>query len=65
MRTAAVIGGLGVALLLFAAWGTRTAAGRRAFDEMAGMIPLGAGLLGALLVVAAAGAWLVHRWRAG
>lgn len=38
----------------FAYWGLKTASGRRAFDEMAGIIPLAVGVLGALFVVAAA-----------
>lgn len=42
----------------FAYWGLHTVAGRRAFDEMAGMVPLAAGALGVLfLIVAAAAAW--------
>ncbi|MEJ7812765.1 MAG: hypothetical protein WKG32_20290 [Gemmatimonadaceae bacterium] len=55
------LGGLGVALLLFAYWGIETARGRRAFDEMAGMIPLAAGALGALLVVAGVVVYFIGR----
>ncbi len=52
-----VVGG---ALAAFGWWGVETASGRRRFDEMAGMIPMGAGALGVLLVLVA----LVLRWRA-
>lgn len=44
---------LGFGLVAFGYWGLETAAGRRAFDEMAGMIPFGAQVLGALLLTAA------------
>ena len=63
MRTAIVLAAVGAALLLFAAWGTQSAAGRRAFDEMAGMIPYGAGALGALLLVVAVAIALVRLLR--
>ena len=53
MRIATMLGVAGLALLAFGWWGVQTAAGRRAFDEMAGMIPFGAGALGAVLVLAA------------
>jgi len=42
-------------------WGLHTPAGRRAYDEMAGMIPFFAGVAGGVLLVAAAGIWL-WRW---
>jgi hypothetical protein len=44
------------ALAGFAYWGIFTVTGRRAYDEMAGVIPYSAGLLSALL---AAGAVLI------
>ena len=50
---------LGVAGLVFGWWGLQTVPGRRAFDEMAGMVPLAAGAVGALLLLAALAAW----WR--
>jgi uncharacterized membrane protein YidH (DUF202 family) len=50
----------GVALAAFGWWGVETTGGRRRFDEMAGMIPMGAGAIGVLLVLVA----LVLRWRA-
>ena len=43
----------------FAYWGLSTAAGRHAFDEMAGMIPFAASLIGALLALGA----VVSFWR--
>lgn len=43
----------GAALVAFGYWGSQTRAGQVAFDEMAGIIPLLAGLLGAGLSVAA------------
>ncbi len=57
MRLVLVV--LGVAGLAFCWWGLSTVPGRRAFDEMAGMIPLAAGAAGALLLLAAVAAW----WR--
>jgi hypothetical protein len=58
-RAALALGIVAVALLVFAAWGTRTAAGRRAFDEMAGMIPYGAGALGVVALAVAGVLWLI------
>jgi len=49
-----------MACVAFAVWGLKTPAGRRAFDEMAGIIPMAAGLAGVLLCVAALAIWL---WR--
>lgn len=48
---------LGICALGFGYWGSKTMAGKRAFDEMAGMIPLGAAVLGGLLLLAAALLW--------
>jgi hypothetical protein len=61
MRVATVLAIVGVLLVGFGWWGVQTVAGRRAFDEMAGMIPLGAGAFGALLLVAALVLSLVRR----
>lgn len=61
MRIATVLGVVGLALLAFGWWGVQTTAGRRAFDEMAGMIPMGAGALGALLLLAAVVVAIVTR----
>ncbi|HVG46260.1 MAG TPA: hypothetical protein VM890_16065 [Longimicrobium sp.] len=53
MRTAgAVLEVAGALLAAFGWWGQETAAGLRRFDEMAGIIPFAAGVLGALLLVA-------------
>jgi hypothetical protein len=49
---AAVLALAGTLLLAFGWWGTETVAGQHRFDEMAGMIPFGATVLGALLLVA-------------
>jgi hypothetical protein len=51
---AAVLAVSGALLLAFGWWGMETVAGRRRYDEMAGMIPEFAGMLGVLLLVAAA-----------
>jgi hypothetical protein len=52
---------VGAACLAFAYWGLKTPAGRRAYDEMAGIIPMAAGLLGVMLCVVALALWL-WRW---
>jgi hypothetical protein len=51
--------GLALASEAFAWWGLTTTSGRRAFDEMAGMIPLAAGAIGVVFALAALVAW----WR--
>ncbi|HEX6747989.1 MAG TPA: hypothetical protein VF092_11915 [Longimicrobium sp.] len=43
-------GGRGL-LIGFGWWGLETVSGQRRFDEMSGMIPLGAGFLGAILLL--------------
>ena len=60
---AGFLAALGAALLAFGYWGLETVAGRQAFDEMAGMIPFGAQVLGALLFILAALIAVVHWWR--
>jgi hypothetical protein len=45
---------LSLAGLTFGWWGLETASGRRQFDEMAGMIPLFAGIASLVLLVVAA-----------
>jgi heme/copper-type cytochrome/quinol oxidase subunit 2 len=52
------------ACFAFAYWGLATPAGRRAYDEMDGIIPAAAGLAGVVLGVAAAAIWLWRRLRA-
>jgi lipopolysaccharide export LptBFGC system permease protein LptF len=49
----------GAACEVFAYWGLNTARGRRAFDEMAGMLPLAAAPAGVVLILLAAVLW----WR--
>jgi hypothetical protein len=51
---------IGFLALVFAYWGINTVAGRRQFDEMAGMIPLG--VLGALAILTGI-VWLIIRLR--
>ena len=51
------------ACFAFAYWGLATPQGRRAYDEMDGIIPAAAGLIAAVLVVAAAALWLWRRLR--
>jgi hypothetical protein len=51
-RLPVILLGLGCVLAGFGWWGLNTRAGRRIFDEMAGMIPMAVLGLGALLLVA-------------
>ena len=51
-----------LASLAFAYWGLETPGGRRAYDEMAGIIPMAAGFAGAVFFVAALGLWLWRRF---
>jgi len=50
-----------IACFGFSYWGLNTVAGRAAFDEMAGIIPLAATPLGLLLLLCAAVLWLKRR----
>ncbi len=52
----------GFLALVFAYWGIYTVAGRRQFDEMAGMIPFGIGVLGAFAILTGT-VWLIIRAR--
>lgn len=52
----------GTLALVFAYWGMKTDQGRRTFDEMAGMIPLGVGAIGFVLMLIGA-IWLFIRAR--
>ena len=49
----------GIACEVFAYWGMNTVRGRRAFDEMAGILPLAAAPTGVVLILLAAVLW----WR--
>ena len=53
---------IGFVAVAFGYWGVSTVSGRRIFDEMAGMIPLGVGLIGALAVISGL-VWMVVRAR--
>lgn len=53
---------LGLVLGTFSWWGMFTRSGNRAFDEMAGMIPMAAGLVAGVLLIVA-GAWKLMRRR--
>ena len=48
---------LALGLGVFAWWGLSTSAGARAFDEMDGLIPFFAGVLGVALVICASLLW--------
>lgn len=50
---------LALACEAFAYWGLHTQAGRRSFDEMAGMVPLAVGAAGVPLALCALAVW----WR--
>ena len=60
---AGVLAALGAGLLAFGYWGLETVAGRQVFDEMAGMIPFGAQVLGAVFLILAAMIAVVSCWR--
>jgi len=53
---------IGVVAVIFSIWGTKTDLGRHTFDEMAGIIPLAAGAVGALLILGGA-IWMIARTR--
>lgn len=62
MRIAAILCLLGASLCeAFAYWGTQTVTGRHAFDEMAGIVPAAASLLGNVLLAVAALTWWLSR----
>lgn len=62
MRTATcILLALAVPLMIFAVWGMFTAAGRSRFDEMDGIYPLVAGVLGGLLLVSGGVTWFFIR----
>ncbi len=52
---------LAIPLAVFGWWGTFTATGHMAYDEMDGLYPAGAGVLAIILVIASAAASLVAR----
>ena len=52
-KLATILFVLGVLSALFGYWGMSTEAGRRHFDEMAGMIPFGACVAGGLFTLTA------------
>jgi len=54
---------VGLACCAFSYWGLNTLAGRSAFDEVAGIIPLAASPIGLFLLVCAAVLWLKRRRR--
>jgi hypothetical protein len=62
-RSVAMLLALGVLMIAFCYWGVETERGGHAFDEMDGMIPIGAGLLGASLVAATGVLAIVRRRR--
>ena len=61
MRTTSLLlAFLAVACAVFAVWGLGTVAGRHAFDEMAGIVPLASGAFSVLLALCALLAWWRH-----
>ena len=58
---AAVLFAAAIVLASFSYWGINTAAGRQAFDEMAGIIPYSAGLLSVILAALASLSWWLGR----
>jgi len=62
--TLIVITILGLAFYAFGHWGRFSQSGQRAYDEMAGMIPLFSHYLGILLLCISALWWaiLLYRW---
>ncbi|MEP6881815.1 MAG: hypothetical protein ABI866_07475 [Dokdonella sp.] len=58
--TTRILAFLSVASALFAIWGVGTRSGQHAFDEMAGMLPLAAGICSMLLAIGALLAWWRH-----
>jgi hypothetical protein len=60
---ALVLALLGTACVAFGYWGVETRAGRRMFDEMAGMIPMGIGALGGLLLLVGVALFVWQRVR--
>jgi len=57
-----LLGALGLIAVLFAYWGITTVAGRRMFDEMAGMISMAAGVFGVIGIVSGE-VWCLVRLR--
>jgi len=50
-----------LACCTFAYWGLETPSGRQAYDEMAGMVPMAAGVAGVIFFVAAVAIWFWGR----
>jgi hypothetical protein len=53
---------LGILAMIYGYWGLSTVAGRRRYDEMAGIIPFSIGAVGALAILGGV-IWLVVRMR--
>lgn len=62
--TLIVLGLLSMALITFGQWGIRSEAGRRAFDEMAGIIPYFSWYIGLVLLVVTVILATWSAWRA-
>ena len=54
---------LALACAAFSIWGLHTVAGRREFDEMAGILPFAAGVAAPVFALAALVAWWRHSVR--
>ena len=59
---AALLCAIGILAMIFGYWGVNTVAGRRRFDEMAGIIPFSIGVAGAVVLLIGI-VWLVIRLR--
>ncbi len=57
-----VLCAIGLLAIVFGYWGVNSVSGRRQFDEMAGVIPMAAGVLGTILVLGGT-VWLLIRLR--
>ena len=64
-RVSRALACVGVALLTFAFWGLETAAGRRQFDEMAGIIPFAGAIVGLVCLVVSVLICLIRRRHRG
>jgi hypothetical protein len=58
-----LLAALGTGLMTFGYRGLQTVAGGKAFDEMDGMIPFGAGVLGVALLIVATVTAVISFWR--
>jgi hypothetical protein len=60
---ASILAVIGVLLGVFGWWGLFTRAGQRRFDEMDGLYPFIAGIVGIVVIVAAIVLFIIAAWR--